>query len=49
VDVLADKAEFAAGPVEINYDATTLRKGLYFATITTGNYGTKTIKMSSLK
>ena len=49
VDVLADKAQFAGGVVEINYDAYNLRKGLYFATVTTGSFGTKSIKISSLK
>ncbi len=49
IDVLADRTDFMGGPIELKYDATNLGGGLYFATITTGSYGTKTIKMSSLK
>ena len=49
VNVLMDKAQLKSGTAEINYDARTLRKGLYFATIITSKFGNKTIKISSLK
>ncbi len=49
VNTLADKAQMMEGPVEINYDASALRKGMYYATVTTGSAGSKSIKISSLK